>query len=183
MRPWTAIVLLALGLMSCESTGSGHLLREQIGGSLARIAKRLDPQEQINAAAQRLGKLRHTAVALAPWSDDSLHRISQARQQTLELARRQIGAPRRIANTVSSLAQHEVKGAKRVLASDSTLRTLLSPSEAAHRLRRAVESIPVVLGLTSQPLPSPTDRARQTGITPAERRETWVERILRRIKL
>jgi hypothetical protein len=41
--------------------------------------------------------------------------------------------------------------------------------------------IPKVLRLDSQILPSPTDRNRQTGTVHDGRRETWFERVLRRL--
>lgn len=180
MRSWLlATLCIATG---CQAIPEDHLLLEKGRQSLGHLQSALDPTPRLTAAARRLPRLAATAESLAPWGADESRRLGRLtgprlKQWWSDTTR----APARAAATAKALATRNLRSFAQLWQEDSSLRRMISPGQAAARTRHAAGNLPAVLGLDRQPLPSTTDLNRQTGSKPAARRESWVERIARRL--
>jgi len=183
MRAALALTLVCM-LNGCMLLPEDHILRTKLGQSFARLQNAVDPRPWVEDAMRRLPLMVDRAQSMAPWSDDAVRRVRQipvwVADHVVEPAVE--GPPRAVATATTALDQ-DFQDFAGMADEGSTLRRIASPTRAAQRLRHAVDQVPVVLGLYRQVLPGPTDLDRQTGTSPAPRRETWIERILRRIPL
>lgn len=183
MRAAVAMAL-ACFLNGCMMLPEDHLLRAKLGQSFARLQQAVDPLPWVEDTVRRLPPMIERAQSLAPWSDDSVQRVRQIPARIEDyVVEPAITGPRHAVATAARAGERDLQALAGLAREDSTLRRMVSPTKAAQRMRHAVDQVPVVLGLNRQVLPSPTDRDRQTGTSPATRRETWIERALRRIPL
>jgi len=176
MRRWYLTPLcLAIG---CQAVPDDHLLRERTGQSLRRLQGALDPRPLLSAETRRLGE---ATAAIGSLDLAGPRGLTRARQTASEVWAEERRRPRLALASASARAEEELRSARRLWRQGSALRQLTSPSLAAPRIKRAAATAPAILGMETQPLPSDTDLNRQTGTEPAPRRETWLERIVRRL--
>lgn len=183
MRAALALTLACM-LNSCMLLPEDHLLRTKLSQSFARLQNAVDPRPWVEDAVRRLPLMVDRAQSMAPWSDDAVRRVQQIPGWVAEhVVEPAIEGPHRAVATATTALDQNLSDFASMTDEDSTLRRITSPTKAAQRMRHAVDQVPEVLGLHRQVLPSPTDLDRQTGTSPATRRETWIERILRRLPL
>ena len=178
-----ALLAAVAGFGSCQSVPEDHYLPRSLGQSLGRLGKRLDPWPLIQRSGRRVVDLTSTARELLPWENGELQRFAAIPQRIVDdEGGRLVDGPGAMVATTGRIVDLEIDGALRLAAEDSTLREVASPTRALDRLDRAITRSPRALGLDRRILPSPTDPERQTELVIETRRESFFERLLRRIR-
>lgn len=173
-----ALVLLASS--SCASLPEDHALRAEVSRITTRLARILDPRPHIIGDAQRIIRATERARAIA---DRERRRPEALVARGRRLIENEMVSPTRIANTAEAMLIHEQRRLTALTRADGTARQLIDPRGMLRQLQHAAQMLPVILDLQRQPLPGPRDRNRQPSIESDVRPETWVERIVRRLRL
>lgn len=91
--------------------------------------------------------------------------------------------PASVMATVDGQITHTRRRVANVLAPEGLLRQTLNPRTQLAAVRRIYQRLPSVLDLDRQVLPGPGDPDRQTVAHPTGPTQTWVEKILHRVRL
>ncbi len=170
--------------VGCAATPSGQALQAWLGGSLDRLREATDPRRLVNPEIRRARNL----IAKAPGYPNRAFRRTTplargAMREASSVWARTQRLPRRAATTVDRDVTSMRRRVRHVIEPDSLLRQTLDPGRHARALRRICRRLPTVLGLDRPILSAPGDPDRQTGAHPTRSQRTWVEKILRRVRL
>jgi hypothetical protein len=179
------VTLLALPiLMAGCATPSGKALEGWVSGSLGRLRDALDPDRLVVPELRRGKQL----LAKAPvYPRQEIHRSRALLGASLEEVGRVSSRTQKLPETVMATVEGEVTHTRRRVANalgpEGLLRRTLDPKTQMAAVRRIYRRLPAVLGLDRQPLPGPGDPDRQTVAHPTGPTQTWVEKILHRVRL
>lgn len=177
--------LVALcGITASCATQSGQAVADWLGTSLGRLRAAVDPHKLVVPEIRRARNL----IAKAPgYPAREVRRTTPLAHATLREASQVLKRTQRLPGNVITAVDRDLTNMKRrvahVIAPDSVLRKTLDPERHAVAVRRIYHRLPTVLGLCRTILPGPGDPDRQTSAHPTGPQETWVQKILRRVRL
>jgi len=176
--------LALCGIMASCATQSGQAVEHWLGSSFGRLRDAIDPDRLLVPEMRRARSL----IAKVPgYPAREFRRTTPLLHNTLGQARQISQRTQRLPGKVTSAVERDAGNMKRrvahLVAPDSLLRQTLDPERHAMAVRRIYRKLPTVLGLCRTILPGPGDPERQTGAHPTGPKETWVEKILRRVRL
>ena len=180
-RRVAGLLLIVVATGACANLPEDHVLRQQWAQKQRNLSRHLNPSRHLEDASRRLANLRSTATELAPWEHAARARLARLPKHSKDLLETEFRRGRQASQSATDLLQMEFDSARSLQHPNAAWRRIVSPDEAARRINRAADRVPTLLDLDRQPLPSATDPGRQTTLEPVGRRETWVERVLRRI--
>ena len=177
--------LVALcGITASCATQSGQAVADWLGTSLGRMRAAIDPDKLVVPEIRRARKL----IAKAPgYPAREARRTTPLLRATLREAGQVSERTQQLPGNVITALDRDMTSMKRrvahLVAPNSLLRKTLDPERHAVAVRRIFHRLPTVLGLCRPILPGPGDPDRQTSAHPTGPQETWVQKILRRVRL
>lgn len=183
------LTLLALGGILCGAlsgctTPTGQAVADWLAAPLARLRVAADSDRLV---VPELRRARGLLAEAAAYPFGEVQRATPLLRRTLDRAVQVAERGRRLPGSVIALVDRHTTAMKRrtanLVAEDGLPRQILAPRRQANALRRVGRRLPAVLGLDRPILPGPGDPDRQTVAHPTGPQETWVQKILRRIRL
>ena len=176
---------LGASTVSCTTTSrSGQAVEAWLGGALNRLRTATDPRRLVNPEIRRAKDL---IAKLPGYPGREFERTKPLWRGALRQIGDVSGRTQRLPGQLTTAVDRNLTNARRrvqhVIEPDGLLRQTLDPGRHAAKVRRIYERLPTVLGFCRPILPGPGDPDRQTVAHPTGRQETWVEKILRRVRL
>ena len=170
--------------MASRATQSGQAVEDWLGTSLARLRTAIDPDRLVVPEIRRARNM----MAKAPgYPASEFRRTTPLLHATLREAGQVSERTQRLPGNVITALDRDMTNMQRrmarVIAPDGLLRKTLDPERHAVAVQRIYHRLPTVLGLCHTILPGPGDPDRQTRAHPTGPQETWVQKILRRVRL
>lgn len=178
---WLGTAGLAL-LSACSAVPEDHYGRELVQTWARNLHEDADPRPYVQGMVRHLEHAGNTASTLF---DEQARETVTLRAKVVgygdALADRAVRAPGKVASAAAELTESALQRTRRLVGENGTARQILSPSRWATDLHRGLGHVPFVLGIDHPFLPSATDPERQVDLGPPPRRETFGERLLRRL--
>ncbi|MHC4897133.1 MAG: hypothetical protein ACYTGW_08505 [Planctomycetota bacterium] len=176
---------LGASTVGCTTTSrSGQAVEAWLGGALNRLRTATDPGRLVNPEIRRA---RHLIAQVPGYPSREFDRTRPLWRGALRQVGDVSGRTQQLPGKVTAAADRNLTNARRrvqhLVEPDGLVRETLDPGRHATAVRRICERLPTVLGLDRPILPGPGDPDRQTVAHPTGRQETWVEKILRRVRL
>lgn len=181
VRFW--ILILCIAMSGC-TTPSGQAVTDWFGGSMGRLRDALDPDRLVAPELRRGQRLLHKAPG---YPTREVGRSRSLLGATLDQVGQVSQRTRRVPAKLLAVADRERAGTRRrvahLVAPGGLLRQTLDPNQHVMAVTEIYHDLPAALGLDRQILPGPGDPDRQTVAHPTPPTETWVKKILRRVRL
>ena len=183
IRRLSAIALL-LALCGCATTPSGQALQSWLGRPFSRLAKSTDPRKLFDQETRRAQAL---LARLPAQPRQEARRAIPLLRETAQRGQDVFARTRDLPGNVSTTVNHEVRqatsGIQSFVKPDGALRQAIDPGRNVAAVRRIPRQLSRLLRLDRPILSGRGDPYTQTGAFRTGSRETWVERILRRVRL
>ncbi len=177
------LVVLGWTLSGC-ATQSGQAVTHWVSRSLGRLREAVDPGKLAVPEIRRARTMMAHAANYPAWEAgrapqlmrSAVHYADQVLERTQRLPGRGIAA-------LEEGGTRMRRGVTHLTAPQGLLRRTLDPERHAAAARHICQRLPTVLGLDRPILPGPGDPDRQTTAHPTGPQETWLEKILTRVRL
>ncbi len=176
------LAMVFLSLQACNSLPEDHLLRLRSQQITKKLGDKFDRDLPARTLAKSFRNISATAQKLNPSHRRSISKL----RRNISSYTKSVGdgfrrTPSRTAAQTMAMASDMNRRLRSLWSENGTLAKIVAPQRSIQSMKHAGQTAWVVLGMERRILPSPTDIERRTDTLPVARRETWPERIIRRV--